>query len=426
MLVNHNASKDVRMLGVNDELQTRRSEATGIVKTTTQNRSHLNHYYNLFNNPVSTICSMAVIYLLHVGVQAGTIDIIPGLAVATFFYPTFVGLLSKASSNFGKLLEQAPHIKNYNKLVPNRNLSGHRAKKTTNTNGTSKPIDRIPERVTLELKNACYAYPDTSTTRSHRMVVNDVSLSVQPGQSLMICGDNGIGKSTLFEMLVGLRDPVTGTLKINDSTLEKPEDRKKWANNIGVCFQDFFLFGSLTFREILLLNANPVSNEYLNRVLDVTGITEILQETVYEEGREKLKFKLGLETVFGAEFVGGSDLSGGERQKFSIARALLRRPAVLFLDEFTSQLDPGRALEIYEFLADRENPKNMGYRPTVIFSSHDYRKARHAEHTIFFWKDENTGERHMAEGTFEELEKTNDLFKKKLDICRDKPKIIPQ
>jgi ABC-type multidrug transport system fused ATPase/permease subunit len=241
-------------------------------------------------------------------------------------------------------------------------------------------------------------------------VFKNVSISVPAGSMVMICGENGVGKSTLFECLVGLRTPTEGALLINDR-LQEPESREAWSKMLGICFQDFYLFGSLTFREVLTIGANPVSEEYFEKVLQVTGVKRIIEEKVQEGGTTRPKFPKGLDSTFGAQFKDGVDLSGGGRQKFAVARALLRRPAVIVLDEFTSAMDPHDADRIYTFL--KNAPQTMGYSPTIIYSTHDYRRGKYADQVLMLSRDSDGSIRHIK-GTFEELKDTDQVFASKV------------
>jgi len=108
------------------------------------------------------------------------------------------------------------------------------------------------------------------------------------------------------------------------------------------------------------------------------------------------------------------DLSIGERQKFAIARALLRRPAIIVLDEFTSALDPEDTNRLYAFLDDRE--QNLGYKPTVLFSSHDYKKGVYADRIIMLAKDKHGI---AAAGTFEDLSVAGGDFQRKLEASSE-------
>lgn len=228
----------------------------------------------------------------------------------------------------------------------------------------------------------------------------------------MICGMNGTGKTTLIDIIAGLRK-MDGEKSFIDSQDFSLLSTDAWADQVGACFQDFYLFSPLTFRELLLLGHRFSSEKYLDRVLEATGIDTVLKQKV----GDKERFPKGLDSVYGERF-GGTELSGGERQRFAIARALLRRPAVLLLDEFTSQLDPLDAKRIYQFILNAEH--TMGYKPTIIFSTHDYRKAKHADKILFFKKVTIAGTTasESVQGSFEELKKDNE-FNERLHACSE-------
>lgn len=410
MTVDPASTKEVRMLGVAPELEAKRQASRTVANEPLFKRSQVEFLYNLADNPVSALAMAGSIYMLGTSVKGGSLDLGTASFIALAAYPTFVQTLGQLSTTIGKLLEHGPHIKHYQTIATlepgmiSRELD-------TQVSKTSSVIDRIPPPKSIEFVHAAYSYPDSSGSREGAAAVfKNVNISLPAGSMVMICGENGVGKSTLFECLVGLRTPTEGALLINDQ-LPDPARRGEWAKMLGICFQDFYLFGSLTFREILTIGAPPVSEEYFNRVLNETGVRRILDEQIREGEETRPRFPQGLDSTFGATFKDGVDLSGGGKQKFAIARALLRRPAVLVLDEFTSALDPDDADRIYQFLKNAK--ETMGYSPTIIYSTHDYRRGKYADQVLMLSRDVDGSIKHQV-GTFEEMRKGESSFARKL------------
>lgn len=411
MTVDPNSSKDVRMLGLAPELEKKRQDSRKEVNKPFFSRIQLEFKYNLTDLPIAAASLAGSIYLLGSAVKSGSLQLGTAAFIATSAYPTFVQMLSQLSTTVGKLLEHGPHIKHYQTIaalsagVSRQDADSRQVQQSIDT------IDRIPAPQTLEFFDAGYSYPDSSGNRvGSAPVFRNVTFTLPAGAMVMICGENGVGKSTLFECLVGLRNPVEGALLVNGQVL-KPEDKEEWAKLLGICFQDFYLFGALSFREVLTIGAKPVSDTYFNRVLEVTGVKRILDEKIQEGGILRPKFPNGLDSTFGAAFTDGVDLSGGGRQKFAIARALLRRPAVLVLDEFTSALDPEDADRIYEFIRNAKD--TMGYSPTIIYSTHDYRRGKFADQILMLSRDVNGSITHTV-GTFDQLQEGDTPFARKL------------
>lgn len=243
------------------------------------------------------------------------------------------------------------------------------------------------------------------------LTISGLNIAIEPGRRILVCGVNGSGKSTLISVLAGLRKMPNQKVFIDGQDLNQiPTDN--WARQVAGCFQGCWLIPTLTLRDNLLMNGSFSTDAYVEAVLHATGLDALLAQMKGGSPR----FPAGLDTVVGEVF-NGTDLSGGEKQRFVIARALLRRPAVLFLDEFTSEVDVLDAQRMYEFLNSPE--RTMGYKPTMIFTSHDYRRAEDAEHIIFF-KQVSVGGTTTSEtvqGTFQELLKDPE-FKARYDACR--------
>jgi ATP-binding cassette subfamily B protein len=153
--------------------------------------------------------------------------------------------------------------------------------------------------------------------------IDGISFSVKAGETIAFAGPSGSGKTTLMKLLVGLYRPQQGTILYNglDENKINFEDLR---NQIGFVSQDTQLFSG-TIRENLLFVRSDASSEALQDVLEKASCMKLLQRA------EK-----GLDTLIGE---GGLKLSGGEKQRLSIARALLRKPRLLLFDEATSSLD---------------------------------------------------------------------------------------
>ena len=171
--------------------------------------------------------------------------------------------------------------------------------------------------------------------RSHK-AINDISFKVKTGETIAFVGPSGSGKTTLMKLLVGLYRPQEGRILYNgiDETSIDFEDLR---NQIGFVTQDTQLFSG-TIKENLLFVNPQASEEDLIDVLNKAACQNMLARA------EK-----GLETMIGE---GGLKLSGGEKQRLSIARALIRKPKLLLFDEATSALDSLTEEEITDTIKD--------------------------------------------------------------------------
>jgi ABC-type multidrug transport system fused ATPase/permease subunit len=159
-----------------------------------------------------------------------------------------------------------------------------------------------------------------------KIALNNIDLKINKNQYIAIVGANGSGKSTLIDIILGLLHPSSGKLLI-DGNLLKKEDIHSWQSNIGYVPQKFFLFTDTIYNNLIIGRKNiNISKDALDKIIQITGLISFI---------ENLPDKL--ETVITNN---GINLSGGEKQKIVIARALIHDPEILIFDEATSALDP--------------------------------------------------------------------------------------
>ncbi|OFK60267.1 MULTISPECIES: ABC transporter ATP-binding protein [unclassified Corynebacterium] len=170
----------------------------------------------------------------------------------------------------------------------------------------------------LTLHNVSYRYPGTDTD-----ALSDVSLSIPAHTTTALVGHTGSGKSTVAALMARLADPTTGSVRLGGVDLRDipPEQR---AEVIGVVSQETYLI-HCTVRENLLFAQPEASEEQMWAALHSARVDEVIAA-----------LPEGLDTLVGSR---GYRFSGGEQQRLSLARTLLRRPQVLILDEATSALD---------------------------------------------------------------------------------------
>jgi ATP-binding cassette subfamily B protein len=165
-------------------------------------------------------------------------------------------------------------------------------------------------------------------------VVDDVSLEIRPGQHVGIVGRSGSGKSTLAHLLLGLYAPTTGRILFDGTDLDEFEVRSV-RRQVGIVTQRPYLFGS-TIRENIALNQPGLP---LDAIIEAARMACIHDDIA--------AMPMGYETTL---MDGGSSLSGGQHQRIALARALVHRPAILVLDEATSELDTITERQVYENL----------------------------------------------------------------------------
>ena len=169
----------------------------------------------------------------------------------------------------------------------------------------------------VQFKNVSFSYSGDSPT------INDLTLEAMPGQTIALVGATGAGKSTVLNLLTRFYEPTHGNIFVDGVSLA--ELSKEWLRDqLGYVTQESFLFNT-SLRENLLLAKASAEDDEIWAALEAANAADFVRAT-----------QDGLNTLAGER---GSRFSGGERQRLSIARALLKNPPLLLLDEATSALD---------------------------------------------------------------------------------------
>jgi ATP-binding cassette subfamily B protein len=216
---------------------------------------------------------------------------------------------------------------------------------------------------TLEFKSVVFQHQTAS-----QKAIDDISFRVKRGETIAFAGPSGSGKTTLMKLLVGLYRPQVGKILYNgiDETSINFEDLR---NQIGFVTQDTQLFSG-TIRENLIFVNNTATDDDVLDALTKASCHNLLQRA------EK-----GLDTVIGE---GGLKLSGGEKQRLSIARALLRKPRLLIFDEATSALDSITEEEISSTIRAISSERNQ----ITIMIAHRLSTIMHADRIYVLEKGE--------------------------------------
>jgi ATP-binding cassette subfamily B protein len=209
----------------------------------------------------------------------------------------------------------------------------------------------------LEFKNTTFSYNESS-----RPATSDISFNVKKGETIAFVGPSGSGKTTLVKLLVGLYRPVKGDILYNQKSF-RDIDLDSLREQIGFVTQDTQLFAGTIKDNLLFVNPKASDEECLEVIKKASCISLL-------ERADK-----GINTHIGE---GGIKISGGEKQRLSIARALLRNPNLLVFDEATSALDSLTEQEISITIRDISKQQ----KHITILIAHRLSTIMHAD-TIF-------------------------------------------
>jgi ABC-type multidrug transport system fused ATPase/permease subunit len=180
--------------------------------------------------------------------------------------------------------------------------------------------NKIVLKNSIELRNITYSY------NGKNKILDNLNLNIKKGEITGIIGHSGAGKSTLVNIITGLLKPDIGAIFVDEVPIG--DSIESWQKNIGYVPQNFFMLDD-SIRSNILFEPNAASKENDEKIFKSLEKAQMLDFVKSLPGR--------LDTIIGER---GSNISTGQAQRFSIARALYRNPDLLILDEATSSLDP--------------------------------------------------------------------------------------
>jgi ABC-type bacteriocin/lantibiotic exporter with double-glycine peptidase domain len=212
----------------------------------------------------------------------------------------------------------------------------------------------------IKLKNINFSYE-----QSNNSVFTNINFEINKGEIIGLYGESGSGKSTLINLISGLIEPSSGTIKINERKLK--DTKESWLASLGYVPQQVTLFNDTISKNISFFE-KEVEKKKINNILEKSNLSKFINDLPEKEN-----------TIVGEN---SATLSGGQIQRIGIARALYNDPEFIIFDESTNSLDPINENEIMEFIYSLKGLK------TILIISHD-KKVLSKCNKIFEIKNKN-------------------------------------
>jgi ATP-binding cassette subfamily C protein len=286
----------------------------------------------------------ALIIVVYIYVAIVFIDVpITEVLLLIFIFARLLPKVSKVVNNFQQILNTLPSFETTLEVIEQLEQEEESGAKTK--------FNSFKNAISVE--SVSFSYED-------KKVLDEINCSIQANKTTVILGPSGKGKSTLVDLIIGLQEPESGIMKIDNFPLQNihPND---WRSKIALVPQDAFLFHESIHDNLLWAKPNA-SVEDINLALKQAGAFDFIQNLPH-----------GLKTIVGDS---GTKLSGGERQRIALARALITKPQILILDEATNAIDDATEEVIKNSLSDLKG------KMTIIIVAHRSSLVELADHII--------------------------------------------
>jgi ATP-binding cassette subfamily C protein len=331
-----------------------------------QNQAEVSYWFN-----IGSVIILSLI--LYVSIKILSIPT-AGVLLLLFLFARVMPKLSSIQQNFQSSINMLPSFSRVMELQK-------RCEEATETG--AQRYEKIDIGNGIKFNKVSFSYDGNSP------VIKDLDITIRAGKTTAIVGPSGAGKTTIADLLMGLIVPNEGSILIDGKEFD-PKRIRVWRLQIGYVPQDTFLFND-TLRANLLWAKPDAKEEEINQSLRFAAAEEFV-----------FGLPKGMDTILGER---GVLVSGGERQRIALARALLRKPSLLILDEATSSLDSENEKRIQNAI------EKLHGQITILIISHRLSTIRGAD-VIHVIEDG----RLVESGTWDELiSKENGRF---LELCK--------
>lgn len=353
LVSNYPMGKDIRIFKMYDVIMKKGREARDNIENAQKQAIRDTQKIGVLAQLAQNLFIVAV--YAYVGIKAiyGMITI----GEVTKYISAITLLQNQISTLFALLISintQHSYLESYNELMDMKNEKYE---------GTLPVEKRFDNEYELEFRNVSFHYPNND-----RMVLKNVSFQLKMGRKLAIVGANGAGKTTFIKLLCRLYDPTEGEILLNGIDIRK-FDYEEYIRLFSIVFQDYKIF-----------SFSVAENVAAGPVFDRDRVIKSLRDAGIYERVERMKSgidsRLLKDQQDGDEE--GIEISGGEKQKIALARALYRDAPLVILDEPTSALDPIAEQDIYRRFNDMVEEK------TAVFISHRMSSCRFCDEIVVF------------------------------------------
>ena len=318
---------------------------------------------------------MIVLVLILMARDGNFVSIMPTIALYAFAGYRLMPALQQTYNAITQLRFSGPSLNTlHNDLIE---LQSYDQEKNV------KSYIKLTKSITLE--NINFNYPNTKIT-----TLKNINLKIEAFKKIGIVGTTGSGKTTMIDIILGLLEANDGILSVDNNPIDK-NNRRSWQKSIGYVPQEIYLSDSSVESNIAFgQDPKHIDKESLENAAKIAN----LHDFIINQLPEKYKTSLGER---------GIRLSGGQRQRIGIARALYRKPQILIMDEGTSALDNLTEKEVMDAL------NNLGNEITTILVAHRLSTVKNCDNIFLLEKGKL-----IAEGNYEHLLRTNEIFQKML------------
>lgn len=356
-------AKDIRLFGMKDFLSAKQHEVNSIELEHWKKSRQYWIYNTIFSHGIRAVSQVIIISWLIWGVVEN------GLSIGNFMLyfsgaNTFSGAVTQILTSLSGLRERSAHTDDYRSFmdIP-----------TGNEKGIHVPT---ADRYTFEFKNVSFKYKGQDT-----FALKNVNITLNAGEKLAVVGLNGAGKSTFIKLLLRLYDVTEGQILMNGTDIRE-FDRNEYYRLFSPAFQDVTVFAQTMAENVSMSSPANTDKKAAEEYLRSAGLGDKIDKL--DKGADTQILKILYDD--------GIDLSGGEKQKLALARALYKNAPIIVLDEPTAALDALAEYRLYRSFDDMVGGKS------AVYISHRLSSTRFCDRVAMF----KAGEL-VETGTHEEL-----------------------